>query len=213
MSRHHRQADARRQRDRARQQCFGVGETGTLQLDVIAAGKELRPIAREALGEGRLIREQGLADVAGRRRGQGNQAVSAVFSQPAAGDLRLRAVLVAQPGARQQLAEPAVPGARSAEQQHAMRLVPVGFVLHPAVRADDRLDTRGARRAVEFHHAEQVGRIGERERRHAVGRGPLHRLLDADNPVRHRVFAVHSQVNEVRRSHVKKFYRSASWNA
>ena len=210
MRRRHRQADARRQRDRARQQCFGVGETGALQFDVIAAGKKLRPVAREALGEGRLIREQGLAHVAGCRRGEGNQALSAAFLQPAARDLRLRAVLVAQPGARQQLAQPEIAGARSTKQQHAVRLVPVGIVLHPAVGADDRLDTRGARRAVEFHHAEQVGRIGERERRHAVGGGPLHRLLDADNPVRHRVFAVHSQVNEVRRGHVKKFYRSAS---
>src|SRR5205823_204424 len=66
-----------------------------------------------------------------------------------------------------------------------------------------------ARRAVELHHAEEVGRVGERERRHVVLRRALDGVVDPDYAVAHRVFAVHPQVNEKRPPHVKKFYRKA----
>ena len=61
-----------------------------------------------------------------------------------------------------------------------------------------------AGRAVELDHAEQVRGVGQRQRRHAVGRGALDGLVDAHDPVAHRVLAVQPQVNETRRRHVKK---------
>jgi hypothetical protein len=126
--------------------------------------------------------------------------------QPIHGQLGPPAVLVAQPGARKELAQAQIPGVRCAEKQQPMGLVAVGIVLYPAVGADDRLHAAFARRAVELHHAEEVRRVGERERRHAIGLGPRHRVFDAHDTVAHRVLAVHSQVNETRRRHVKKFY-------
>ena len=65
----------------------------------------------------------------------------------------------------------------------------------------------GARRLVELDHAEQVGGVGQRQRRHAVGPGARDRVVDAHDAVAHRVLAVQPQVNETRRPHVKKIYR------
>ena len=69
-------------------------------------------------------------------------------------------------------------------------LVAIAGILQPAVGADDRLHANGAGGAVELDQAEQVGEIGKRERRHTVGRRPAHRLVQADDPVAHRILAV-----------------------
>ena len=84
-------------------------------------------------------------------------------------------------------------------------LVVLGLVFDPAIGADDRLDPGRARSAVELDQAEKVGRVGERERRHVVLRRALHRVVDPDYAVAHRVLAMHPQVNETRPCHVKKF--------
>jgi hypothetical protein len=78
----------------------------------------------------------------------------------------------------------------AAQQQQARRLVALAIVSDPDVAADDRLHPRGARRLVELHHAEQVGQVGKRERRHAVFRGARHRCIDAHDAVSDGEFAV-----------------------
>ncbi len=200
--RDHRQPEPGGERHRAREQRLGVRLAGALQLDVVAAGKEPRPVLRQPLGGLAVVGEERLPDVARRRPGKRDQAFAVL--QPLAGKLGPAPVLVAQPGARQQVAEAQIPGARGAQQEQAVGLLPVGLVLQPAVGADDRLHPGGARRAVELDHAEEVAGVGQRQRRHGVGPGALDRLLDAHDSVAHRVLAVQPQVNETRRSHVKK---------
>src|SRR2546421_2964705 len=89
-----------------------------------------------------------------------------------------------------------------------MGLVAIDFVLQPAVGADDRLDAGGARGAVELHHAEEIGAVGERQRRHAVDRSARHRFVEPHDAVAHRILAMHSQVNEARSGHAKKILPS-----
>jgi hypothetical protein len=79
-----------------------------------------------------------------------------------------------------------------------VRLVAIGAVLDPDVAADDGLDAVRARGLVELDHAEHVGEIGQRERRHAVGDRGGHRIVNAHDAVGHRIFAVQPEV-DVRR--------------
>ncbi len=206
MRRGHRQAELRRQRHHARQQRLAVRLAVALHFEVVAAGKQACPAARQLLGRLGLPADERLADVAGAGAGERDQAVGRRLLQPGAREFGTPAALIVQPGARQQAAQPEVARARGAQQEQAEGLVAVGVVLQPAVGADHGLDAGGARRAVELHHAEQVGDVGDRQRRHAVGRRALHRLVDADDAVRHRVFAMHPQVDETRPCHAKKFY-------
>jgi hypothetical protein len=106
--------------------------------------------------------------------------------------------------ARDELAQAQVAGPGLAQEQQPEGFVAVGVVLQPAVGADDRLHAGRAGGAVELDHAEEVRGVGQRQRRHGVGPGARHRLLDAHDSVAHRVLAVQPQVNETRRSHVEK---------
>ena len=86
-----------------------------------------------------------------------------------------------------------------------MRLVAVGFVFQPNVAANHRLQARAARGLVELHHAEHIGKVGERQRRHAVRDRRGNGIVEADYAVAHRVLAVQAQVNERRRRHAGYF--------
>jgi hypothetical protein len=134
--------------------------------------------------------KQGLPHVPGGGAREGDQPFAAVLVEPLGLHLGPPAMLVLQPGARQQSAKTEIAGARGRQQQHPVRLFAVGVVPQPAVDADHRLDAGRARRLVELHHPEDVAGIGERQGRHAVGRGALDRIVDAHDPVRHRVLAV-----------------------
>src|SRR4029077_426609 len=122
---------------------------------VVAAGKEARPLAR-SLPRALRVLEQRTAHLALERAREGDQPLAA-FLEPALPHLGAPAVLVLQPGARQQPREPQVSRVRLREQQQPVRLVALGFVADPGVAADDRLDARGARRPVEDDPAEDAG--------------------------------------------------------
>jgi hypothetical protein len=70
---------------------------------------------------------------------------------------------------------------------------------YPDIAAGDRLDAACARRAIELDQSELVRKIGERERRHAVGCRRVDRIVDANRSVRDRILAVQPQVNEAGR--------------
>ena len=113
--RHHRQAEPRGEPHRARDQRFGIRLPGALELEVVAAwGKRSPTPARGA-----------------RRPRHGLHAAPACRPaispspfdpEPVAGELGPAAVLVAQPGARKQVAQAQVAGARRAQQQEAIGL-------------------------------------------------------------------------------------------
>jgi len=186
-----------------------LGRPGALQLEVVAAGKQACPFGGDLPGATRVLEQRG-ADLARDRARQRDQAFGPL-GEPALPHLGAAAVLVLQPGARQQLGQPEIPGARLHQQKQAVRLVALGLVGDPDVAADDRLHARGARRLVELDHAEHVGEVGDRQRRHAVRGRALDRVVDAHDPVGDRELAVEPKVDEGgirhRGNSGRKFYR------
>ena len=114
-------------------------------------------------------------------------------------------VVSLQPGAGQQLTQAQIAGARLHQHDQAMRLVAFRIVRDPQFAADDGFDALFARRLVELHHAEHIGKVGERQRRHAVRDRRGNGIVEADYAVAHRVLAVQAQVNERRRRHAGYF--------
>ena len=119
-------------------------------------------------------------------------------SQPLGAHLGAALVLVGQPGARQQFAQLQVAHAVLRQQQQARRLVAVVVVGDPDVDADDRLDALAARCLVELDHAEQVGQVGDGQRRLLVLGRRLDHVVDAHQAVDDRVLRVHAQMDESR---------------
>src|SRR4051812_2140210 len=149
--------------------------------------------------------QQCLANVAVRCARERDEALRTALLQPGSGNLGARPMLILQPGAREQLAQAQVACPRLAKEQQPVRLVTVRLVLQPAIGADQRLHAGSTRRAVELHHAKDVGHVGDRERRHAVGRRLLHRFVDPHDAVGDRELGMHAQMDKTRGRHAKNF--------
>ncbi len=67
--------------------------------------------------------------------------------------------------------------------------------------ADDRLHSRRRAGGGEFERTEQIPRIGDRHRRHALDLTQPHRFLDRDRPGRQRVSGVNAQMNKIGERH------------
>src|SRR5438067_2465792 len=100
---HHRQAEPAGKRHRAREQRLAVRLAGALQLDVIAAREKLRPAPRDPLGVLGMVRKERRGELAAEEPGKRDQAVAAGL-EPAWRDERPAAMLVREPGAREQFA-------------------------------------------------------------------------------------------------------------
>jgi len=198
MRRHHRQFQAGSKMNRALDVVFGMGMAGTLQLDIETLREKLRPLLCQLLCLLRIVGKQRMADIAEMRARQRNQPFGARFAEPSLVDLRPPAVLIVAVGARQPIAQPQVARGRGAQQQRPERLVAVGFVADPDVAADDRLESLAARRLVELHHAEDVGEVGQRQRRHCVRLCCRYCAVEPCDAVNDRIFAVQAQVDKLR---------------
>ncbi len=110
-------------------------------------------------------------------------------------------MLVGQPGARQQHAQVQVALLVAHQQQQAAGLVALVVIGDPHVGADDRLDALAARFLVEAHQAESVGKVGQRQRAHAIGGGGLDGLVQADVAVDDGIFGMETEMDEARRIH------------
>ncbi len=73
--------------------------------------------------------------------------------------------------------------------------------MFPDIAAEDGLDARLARGAIELDHAKYVGEIGQTQRRHGIRRGLFHRLVHPHDAVDDGELAVQAQVNEARICH------------
>src|SRR5262249_44548646 len=160
-----------------------------LQLDVVATGKELTPAPRDPFGALGMIRKERRGELAVEEARERDQALGTLLER-AAGNDRAATALVLQPGAREERTKPEVSGARSTEKQRAEGLLTIGRVLDPAVGADNGLHAGAASGAVELDHAEEIRGIGQRERRHVVGRGAPDCIVNPDYAVAHRVLAM-----------------------
>jgi hypothetical protein len=198
MRRHHRQFQAGSKPNRALDVVLGMGMAGALQLDIEALREKPRPFPCQLLRLRRVIGKERMADIAEVRTRQRNQSFGAGLAEPLLIDFRPSAVLIVAVGARQPVAKPQVTRGGGAQQQRPEWLVAVGFVADPDVATDDRLESLAARRLVELHHAEDVGQIGQRQRRHRIRLCCRHCAFEPGYAVNDRIFAVQAQVDELR---------------
>ncbi len=200
MGGHHRQPQLGRQRHRGAHVGLVGRHAGALQLDIEATREQLceplrhRPCARRVAGQQRAAQRAGIG------AGQRDQPV-AMLAQPVPLQPGLVAVHVARPAARQQLAQvqPAAPVLHQQQQPGRHALAGIGQRLHPDVGAEDRLHAFAAAGFVELDGAEQVGEVGDGERRLAVGARRGGRVGDAQGTVDDRELGVRAQVDEAHR--------------
>ena len=95
------------------------------------------------------------------------------------------------------------------QQQQPVRLVALGPVGEPNIATNQGFDAGSACRLVEFDQAEQIAKIGQRQRRHAVGLGRSHRIVDTHDAINDGELAVQAEVDE-RRLHNALFYGVAA---
>jgi hypothetical protein len=103
-----------------------------------------------------------------------------------------------QIGGGEQFAQAQVAGAILHQQQQARRgrslLTPSSSPIQTSQPMTGL--TPAARRGIELDHAEQVGQVGDRQCRLAVGRRLRDRLIDARQAIGDRIFAVEPEVDE-----------------
>ena len=194
--RHHRQAAARGQRQRLAYVRFAVRCAMTLQLQVIASGKTLRPTRRQLCREVVAVLQQGNTDIPIGRARERNQPVTGPGAEPVRIDFGPATVLVLQPGARQQLTQRKVAAVVAHQQQQPVRLVALSPVGEPNIATNQGFDAGSTCRLVEFDQTEQIAKIGQRQRRHAIGRRPRHGLVDTHDAITDGEFAVQPEMDK-----------------
>jgi len=198
--RHHRQPELCRQRHRGAHVRLVRRRSGALQLDVEAPGIQSAQALCQRGGAFAVTRQQRATDRAGVGARQRDQAGGAV-GEPLPLHPGLRALHVARPGARQQVAQVVIAGGVAHQQQQARRLLvaAAGHRLDPEVDADDRLDAIGAACAIELDGTEQVPEVGDRQRHLCVLARGAHRIGHAQRAIDHRILGVRAQVDKSHR--------------
>ena len=177
-----------------------LGAAGALQLDVEA----VREQAGQPQGQfGRALflpLQQGLAERAGLRARQGDQAARELLDPfELAGRLRLAAAHVLRPGPREQLGQVQVALGALHQQHDAGERA--GLLAQPVDEhfgADDGLDALAAALLVELDRPEQVVQVRDGQRGLVVGGGGLDGFVDAVGAVDDGKFGVQAQVNKHR---------------
>ena len=200
--RHHRQAQRSSQRHGGAHMGFMLRLPGALQLDVEAPREEPRELFRDELRARRVAGQQRHADRTQVGAGKRDQAATQ-FLQPLPLHPGLRALRIAHPGAREQLAHVQPAGLVLHQQLQAARRLVAGVGpgrerhrLHPDIGADHRLHALRTAGLVELDCAEEVVEVGQRQRRHAIGPRGRRGIVDAQRAVDDGIFAVQTQVNE-----------------
>ena len=200
MGGHRRQIQRRADVQQAVDQAFGVRLAEALQFQVIASGKQSRPrCGCGARGIGFVV-ENRLRHVAAVAARQGQQAVAA-FGQPGGIDLGTATMDVVLIGPREQFAQATIAFAMLHQQQQARRPIAVGGIADPHVAAEDGLDPRAARRAIELHPAKGVRQIGQAQRRHRDVARALDRPVHPHQAIGDGVFGVQAEMDETRVGH------------
>ena len=114
-------------------------------------------------------------------------------------DHRNAAVLSFKIGTTQEPGDIAIAALGLAQQSQSRRRRALARLAHQEVDAHDRLDAALDRRTVEFHHAEEIALIGQRDRRHLGCEHGVHQLLDAHDTIDERVLGMHTQMHEPHR--------------
>jgi hypothetical protein len=174
-----------------------------LHFDVIGVGKQPRPVLRLRCRLRQPPAGERLADIAQRPAGQRDQAAVIAVAQLCARQHRAPLFTRREIGGAEQLAQAQITGGAFDQQQQARQgRACLGMrrrlVVDPHVAADDGFDALRARRRVKLDHAEQIGQIGQRQRRLPVRRRPRDGRVETGDAVADRVFAVQAKMNEAR---------------
>ena len=172
-----------------------LGASRALDAEVEAIREDGRPRPGPALRLPGAPVQQRTADVARRSGRYGDDSVRA-FADPCTvgdgdGGAAVRHVAPGQePGEL-----PVARAVHREQRQHAIRGV-ARSAPDRQINADNRLDARRNRRAIEAHHAEQVRAIGDGDRRHAERLRALDERTDPGYPVDERELGMQVQVDE-----------------
>ena len=175
------------------------------QLDIEAARKQLLQAVQELARRLRPAFRQGAADRAARPAAQRDQAVRAAFEAAPLDMRRLRSRRI-QKGGGDEFEQIAVAGFVLRQQQDRRRLVLAAGALPGGgadreQRADDRLDSGAGGMDGEFHRAEEVAGVRDRNRRHPGLSAKRGQVLDPDRPFRKRIGGMHPQMHEIGMTH------------
>ena len=195
----HRQAKIGRQIGGRRDQRFlwrVAGRMDALQFEIKGAGKQARPVARAVRGLLDIALQQRLPDVAAGRAGERDQSVDADLAQHLTRNFGAPAQPRRETGSRQQLAKLQIALVRTNEKKHSIRAVGFGLVGQKHIATEHRLDALATRRFIELDQTEQVGQIGERQRRHLASDGTRHGIVETDDAVGDGVFAVQAKMDK-----------------
>ena len=184
-----------------RQQLALLGQAGVLQFDVDVLRAEKLGKAPDLGESGRVVAvAEQHRRLAAHAAGERDEALVILAEKLPVG---ARLVVVAlEIGRRRELDEVPVAGLVAGEQREVGVLLldagaaaPVGG--HVELEADDGLDTRFLRGAVELDGAAERAVVGESHGRHAQLLRPLDELLHAAGAVEQRILAVHVEMDEV----------------
>ena len=162
-----RHAEPDRQLQRARDAVFLARPARALQFEVVAVTEQFEPGLERRARFRSTVAEQRAADVAFARAGQRDQALCRVAIEPRAVQRRAVLALPFEVAARDQAREVQVAAPVLAEQHQSRRFVALVVVAHQHIHADQRLDALRLRGLVELDQREEVGLVGQRDRRHA----------------------------------------------
>ena len=173
------------------------------QLDVEAAREARLEVREPGLGELAVALQQRLADRAFGAAGQRDQA-AAVGGEVVRRELGRAAGLAAEVGAAQQLEEVlvALPVLHQDRQQRRRRRPAVGaaraVVAQRQQRADQRLDAGLGGVLAGAQRVEQVGAVGDADRRHRIAPAALEQRLEAHRALEQRERRADPQMDEGR---------------
>src|SRR5207253_6421182 len=154
---HHQRAAPGGERHRAGDVGLLEGLAEALQLEMEAPGEERLPRIERALGVALARGNERPTDVALGGAGEADEALEGVRREPAALDARRAALLSFEVGAAHEAREIPVTGRRLTQQRHSRRRLPrLARLRDLQVDSDDRLETGLERRAIEFHHREEI---------------------------------------------------------
>ena len=183
MRRHQRQAQLAGQVGCGLNDGFLLRLPVALHLKIKGAGENGFPGLGPLAGQFKITVDQGFADIAEMRTGQGDQATAAEFGKPFSADFSPVAPPFDQIGLGQQFAQLLIAGPVAHQQQQAAGVIRRLRIGDPDIGTGNRLDALATSPGVKLDEAEQVAEVSQGHRRHAIAGGTLDGVADADDAV------------------------------
>jgi hypothetical protein len=184
------------QRHRLHQMTLGLRPAITLDFQI----KTIREQPPPLLGHDACCRpgivQQGLTDLAPLRARKRNQALCTQLRKPFVPDHRPTPMNIGPIRHRQQLTQAQITLMVLDQQQHTTQLVGLLAPGQPDIATDNRLHPLLPGTAIKLDQAKQIGEIRQRQRRHGILRRARHRIVNRQDTVLNREFAMETEMDE-----------------